>query len=105
MSIQLGIGGWQPFEASVVDKNGYGDCKALSNYAVAMLKEAGIKGYYCLVQAGEEPAKLDPMFAENHFNHIIVAVPLKQDTVWLECTSQTNPYGYLGEFTGDRQAL
>jgi len=27
------------------------------------------------------------------------------DTVWLECTDQNNPFNYLGIFTSDRQAL
>jgi len=105
VSIQLGIGGWQPFEASVVDQTGYGDCKALSNYAVALLKEVGVKGYYTEISAGDNPRDIIADFPRVQFNHIIVAVPDEQDTIWLECTSQTNPFGYLGSFTGDRKAL
>ncbi len=105
VGIQLGIGGWQPFEAKLVDETGYGDCKALSNYMIALLEEAGVKGYYAIIMAGKDAPEVDASFPSPQFNHVIVAVPNKQDTIWLECTSQTNPFGYLGTFTSDRYAL
>jgi len=105
VSIQLGIGGLQPFPASVVDETGYGDCKALSNYTVAMLKEAGIKGYYTVIQAGRNEREVKTDFPSHQFNHVIVSVPNGKDTLWLECTSQSNPFGYQGTFTEDRWAM
>ena len=105
VSIQLGIGGFQPFEASVVDKTGYGDCKALSNYMVAMLKEVGVSANYVLIEAGKGAGEIQKDFPSSQFNHAIAAVPNGKDTLWLECTSQINPFGYQGTFTGDRQAL
>jgi hypothetical protein len=105
VSIQLGIGGFQPFEASVVDQMGYGDCKALSNYMVSMLDVAGIKANYTLIRAGKDAPNINFDFPSSQFNHAVVFVPDKSDTIWLECTSQTNPFGYMGTFTGDRKAL
>lgn len=105
VSIQLGIGGFQPFPASVVDETGYGDCKALSNYMVALLKEAGVTSNYTLIRAGKNSLPIETDFASSQFNHAIVMIPNAQDTLWLECTSQTNPFGYQGSFTGDRKAL
>lgn len=105
VSIQLGIGGWQPFDAATVDKTGYGDCKALSNYMVTLLKEAGIKAYYSKIYAGAGAKGIDPSFPSTSSNHIIVAVPSDKDTTWLECTSQRAPFGYLGSFTDNRYAI
>jgi transglutaminase-like putative cysteine protease len=105
ISIQLGIGGWQPFEAKYVATKRYGDCKALSNYMISLLKEAGVNANYVLINAGEGKKGLWDDFPAPYFNHAIMCVPNGKDTIWLECTSQTVSPGFMGSFTGDRKAL
>jgi transglutaminase-like putative cysteine protease len=105
VGIQLGIGGWQPFEAKYVAEKKYGDCKALSNYMVSLLKEAGIKANCVTIESGDGRKGLFEDFPCNQFNHIIACVPGEKDTIWLECTSQTVSAGYMGDFTGNRKAL
>ena len=105
VSIQLGIGGFQPFAASFTDQKKYGDCKGLSFYMFAALNSVGIKSYIALVNAGYNEAPADPAFPCNQFNHVILCVPQKTDSIWLECTSKSTDFGVLGDFTENRNAL
>jgi hypothetical protein len=105
VSVQYGVGGYQPFYATDVAETGYGDCKALSNYMYALLKQANITSHYTLINAGDDAKEIEPEFIASQFNHAILCVPNKGDTIWLECTSQRNPFGYQGSFTGNRKAL
>ena len=104
VSIQLGIGGWQTIDAMTVANNGYGDCKALTNFTLAALRQVGIKCYGALIKAGEE-VKIKPDFPSSQFNHIIACALVAKDTLWLECTSQTKQANFMGAFTGGRYAL
>ncbi|RZM22249.1 MAG: DUF3857 domain-containing protein [Pedobacter sp.] len=106
ISIQVGIGGFQPFPATEVHALSYGDCKALVNYTQSLLKAVDIPSLYCVVYAGDLKKSVDTEFASmDQGNHIILCIPFKNDTTWLECTSQESPFGYLGSFTDDRTVL
>ena len=103
VNIALGIGGFQTRSVEEVYKYGYGDCKALSNYTCSILKSIGIKAYYTLISTDTEDIDVD--FPSQQFNHVILYVPLQNDTVWLECTSQFVPMGYLGISGDNKNAL
>jgi transglutaminase-like putative cysteine protease len=105
VSVQLGIGGWQAFDPTYVHTRGYGDCKALSNYTVALLREAGVPAYPVLIRGGSRRVPFYENFPSQQFNHEIVCVPSGKDTLWLECTSQTLPPGRTTAFNEDRYAL
>lgn len=105
ISIQLGIGGWKPMAAKDVDRLGYGDCKALTNYTRALLKTVGIDSYYTIVYGDSSKRDLRPDFVSMQGNHVILAIPVNNTITWLECTSQTIPFGYQGDMTDDRLAL
>ena len=73
---------------------------------VSILKEAGIKANYVVATAGGGEKGLSEDFpVPSYFNHVITCVPNGKDSIWLECTSQTVPAGYMGSFTGNRKVL
>ena len=105
VSIQLGIGGWKPMLAKDVDRLGYGDCKALSNYTRALLKVIEVDSYYAIIYGDRDRRDIREDFVSMQGNHVVLAIPHNGQLVWLECTSQTAPFGFQGGFTDNRMAL
>lgn len=105
ISVQIGIGGWKPMKASEVHNRSYGDCKALVNYTKALLNVAGVPSYYTIVYAGKASKNFDRSFTSLQGNHVILQVPLANDTLWLECTSSKSSIGYISGFTDDRDVF
>lgn len=104
VGVQLGVGGWKPFSATYVEENRFGDCKALSNYMRAMLTEVGIESYPVLVHWSDQPyLSVEPDFTASAFNHMILYIPSEE--MYLECTSNVSPPGYLGDGKQDRNVL
>lgn len=106
VSIQLGIGGWEPFDAYYVAENEYGDCKALTNFMMAIAGYAGIETYPVLINSGSNSRfDVNPNFPSNSFNHIVLMAPMEEDTLWMESTSKTMIFGDIGLSNEDRYAL
>jgi len=107
VSVSLDEGGLNPMHPDKVHDVKYGDCKALSFYMKSLLDLYDIESNYVEV-AAESDYNYD-MFEDfpSPFpgNHIILNIPLDNDTLWVDCTSHNNPFNFLGSFTDNRTVL
>ena len=105
INVSVGIGGLKAYPASYVSQNKYGDCKALTNYMKSLLDVAGIKSNFVLINRSFCPENLIDELSCSQFNHILLAVPLSHDTLWLENTANAEPFRYVGLSIQNRKAL
>lgn len=105
INISIDIGGMKPYPASYVAQNKFGDCKALSLYMKSLLEVVGISSFFTLVYGGKMPNPIETDFPAQRFNHAIICLPYRSDTLWLDCTSKDFPVGYTSAFIQGRPAL
>lgn len=107
VSVSLDEGGLNPMDPNKVHSVGYGDCKALSFYMKSLLEIYDIKSNY--VEVAAESSYCYNLYKDfpSPFpgNHIILNIPIENDTFWIDCTSNNNPFNYLGSFTDNRIVL
>ncbi|MFZ4522441.1 MAG: DUF3857 domain-containing protein [Bacteroidales bacterium] len=105
LSVSIDVGGFKPYPASYVSQNKYGDCKALALFMKSLLAVKGIPSFFTLVYGNTIPETIIKNFPAAQFNHAILCVPYKSDTLWLDCTSKDYPVGYTSAFIQGRPAL
>jgi transglutaminase-like putative cysteine protease len=72
--VEIGIGGYQPHDASEVFAHQYGDCKDKATLLSSMLHEIGIESYYVLIDSHRGVVRSN--YPSIHFNHAILAIKL-----------------------------
>lgn len=103
LSLSLGLARYQPHHASEVLASGYGDCKDKHTLLAALLTAAGYEALPVAVGVLREPTPEVP--SPGQFDHVITAVRLGGETLWLDSTSAVNPFGYIGAAIRGKQAL
>ena len=103
VSLSFGVGRYQPHTAAEVFANQYGDCKDKHTLLASMLEAAGIPSDAVLISYER---KFDPsMPSPAQFNHMITAVPLGKELIWMDATEEVAPFRLLASPLRDKSAL
>ena len=82
--IQLGIGSWKPMIVKDVDKLGYGDCKALTNYTRVLLENVGVSSFFTVIYGDSNKRDFDKDFVSIQGNHVILSIPYNNEYKFLK---------------------
>jgi len=103
VSLSLGVGRYQPHAASDVLQNQYGDCKDKHTLLASLLEAEGMHAYSVLINSSR---KLDPdVPSPAQFDHVITLLPLGNQEVWMDTTSEVAPFRLLAYPLRHKQAL
>lgn len=103
VDIPFGTGPCQPHHAAEVFANRYADSNDEHTLLAAMLDAAGISSEAAFTNYRR---KLDASLpSPAHFDHLITAVPLGGELIWLDTTPQVAPFRLLASPLRDKSAL
>src|SRR5215813_12949499 len=103
VSLSFGQGRYQPHAAAEIFANQYGDCKDKHTLLASMLTAAGMRAYPALINSSR---KIDPdVPSPAQFDHVITAIPLGKETLWVDTTAEVAPFRLLAPSLRKKQAL
>jgi transglutaminase-like putative cysteine protease len=105
IGFEKGMQGLVPRPADTVFKRMYGDCKDMASLCMAMCRQAGLKAYFATIGTTDIPYSLDEIPTQSCFNHMICAVKLGDDWVFLDGTDNTEPFGENREDIQGKEAF
>jgi transglutaminase-like putative cysteine protease len=98
-------GGFTPREAKLVYNRKYGDCKDMANILVAMCHRAGLEAYHTWIGTNKLPYVLDETPLSLASNHMICALKLGDEWIFLDGTDPTLPFGANREDVQGKEAM
>jgi tetratricopeptide (TPR) repeat protein len=103
ISLSFGVGRFQPHSAADVLHNEYGDCKDKHTLLASMLEASGYHASSVLINSGR---KLDPdVPSPSQFDHVFTMLPLGNQEIWMDSTTEVAPFRLLSSVLRKKQAL
>lgn len=103
VSLSFGVGRYQPHAAAEIFANQYGDCKDKNTLLGSMLEAAGLRANSVLINSSR---KIDAdVPSPSQFDHVISAVPLGNELLWMDTTTEVAPFQLLAASLRNKKAL
>jgi transglutaminase-like putative cysteine protease len=99
------LGGFIPREAGLVYRRRFGDCKDMSSLLRGMCRAAGLDARYVWIGTRAIPYSLKSTPIPGLFNHMICAVKINNEWVFLDGTDNILPYGAIPNAIQGKDAL
>lgn len=93
VAFECGMEGFVPRQADTVFKRKYGDCKDMASILVAMCRKAGLDAYFTTIGSKHIPYTHDEVPTNALYDHMICAVKLGSEYVFLDGTDKHLPFG------------
>jgi len=103
VSLSFGLGRYQPHAAAEVLTNQYGDCKDKHTLLASLLDAAGLEAQPVLINSRRKMDEDVP--SPSQFDHVITAVPLHGELLWMDTTTEVAPFRLLSAGLRKKQAL
>lgn len=105
VAFEDGLGGFIPRGASSVCSKRYGDCKDMANVLYEMLNHVGIEAYRAWIGTRDRPYSYHEVPTPIVDNHMITAVVLDGETIFLDATDSYVPFGMPSSFIQGKEAM
>lgn len=105
IAFEDGLGGQVPREANDIYVKRYGDCKDLSSLITYMLKHAGIDAHLAWIGSRDLPYTFTQLPLGYSTDHMIAAVYLENEWVFIDGTSKHTPFGIPSGFIQGKEAM
>lgn len=103
VSLSLGLGRYQPHSATDVLHDQYGDCKDKHTLLESLLQAEGLYASSVLINSSR---KLDvDVPSPSQFDHVITMLPLGNQEIWMDTTTEVAPFRLLAYTLRKKQAL
>ena len=105
VAFEDGMGGFIPREAADVCSKRYGDCKDMANILNQMMTFAELNSYLVWIGTRNRPYSYKEVPTPAVDNHMIAAIRLNNEVIFLDATSQYVPFGYPTPFIQGKEAM